>query len=242
MLQLGLHLRAYPHQLIAVNQKLPQILLLARRYPDSRKPPFQQQFQHQHRVAPVVFLCAHVACTNLRCVSDPQVVPRGRSHLYKPLAVPSRLHSNQSRCRQSTVILLRFARRMLQLPFSRLSSDRVYPTNLLPTGVIITSYNHHRRLLPTECFGPPNRSILGYDRSLRSYPINPSVLRLRVYNALTSSRSSPDVHRVGDVFLASKRVPPRSEHETRAPQEPVLSALPPPAGQPQQAVLGRPQC
>jgi len=38
--------------------------------------------------------------------------------------------------------------------------------------VIITSNNHHRRLLPTECFGPPNRSILGYDRSLRSYPIN----------------------------------------------------------------------
>src|SRR2546426_11480539 len=50
---------------------------------------------------------------------------------------------------------------MLQLLFPGLPSDRVQPTNLLPTGVIITSNNHHRRLLPTECFGPPTKSILG---------------------------------------------------------------------------------
>src|SRR6266436_7082419 len=48
---------------------------------------------------------------------------------------------------------------MLQLLFSGLSSGCVYPTNLLPTGVVITSNNHHRRLLPTDSFGPPNRSI-----------------------------------------------------------------------------------
>src|SRR5260370_14947649 len=48
---------------------------------------------------------------------------------------------------------------MLQLLFSGLSSGCVYPTNLLPTGVVITSNNHHRRLLPTNSFGPPNRSI-----------------------------------------------------------------------------------
>src|SRR6266404_4207206 len=48
---------------------------------------------------------------------------------------------------------------MLQLPLARLSRRRVQPTNLLPTGVIITSNNHHRRLLPTDSFGPPNRSI-----------------------------------------------------------------------------------
>src|SRR5258708_30571486 len=48
---------------------------------------------------------------------------------------------------------------MLQLLFSGLSSGCVYPTNLLPTGVVITSNNHHRRLLPTDSFGPPNRRI-----------------------------------------------------------------------------------
>jgi hypothetical protein len=44
--------------------------------------------------------------------------------------------------------------------------------------VIVTSYNHHRRLLPTDSFGPPNRSLLGYERSLRSYPINPRFVRV----------------------------------------------------------------
>jgi hypothetical protein len=60
-------------------------------------------------------------------------------------------------------------------PTSSLPSPQrcVQPTNLLPTRVVITSNNHHRRLLPTERFGPPTRSILGYERSLRSYPINP---------------------------------------------------------------------
>src|SRR5208283_552130 len=51
---------------------------------------------------------------------------------------------------------------MLQLPFSRLSCCCVQPTNLLPTGVKITSNEDHRRLLPTDSFGSPNRSILGY--------------------------------------------------------------------------------
>src|SRR2546428_12028475 len=51
---------------------------------------------------------------------------------------------------------------MLQLFFSRLARGRVQPTNLLPTGVVITSNKHHRRLLPTESFGPPTRSLLGY--------------------------------------------------------------------------------
>src|SRR5258708_11061488 len=60
---------------------------------------------------------------------------------------------------------------MLQLFFSRLARGRVQPTNLLPTGVVITSNKHHRRLLPTESFGPPTRSLLRYERSLRSYPI-----------------------------------------------------------------------
>jgi hypothetical protein len=46
----------------------------------------------------------------------------------------------------------------------------------LPTGVKITSNKDHRRLLPTDSFGSPNRSILGSERSLRSYAINPSRL------------------------------------------------------------------
>src|SRR6266581_3582121 len=63
---------------------------------------------------------------------------------------------------------------MLQLFLLGLPGNRVQPTNLLPTGVVITSNNHHRRLLPTE-----SASVLqpeaysATERSLRSYPINP---------------------------------------------------------------------
>src|SRR5580704_9031542 len=125
-----------------------------------------------------MLLLPRVTRANPRRVAYPNIVSCRRGHLHKPLAVPSRLHPHQSRRRQSTVKLLRFAHRVLQLLFSRLSRDRVHPTNLLPTGMVITSNNHHRRLLPTVCFGPPNRSIPGYERSLRSYPIKHSFLSL----------------------------------------------------------------
>src|ERR1700731_5029231 len=51
-----------------------------------------------------------------------------------------------------------------------------------PTRVKITSNKHHRRLLPTDSFGSPNRSILGHERSLRSYAINPWFVRVGSYD------------------------------------------------------------
>jgi hypothetical protein len=122
VLQLVFHLCADAHQLVAMNQKLPQIFLFPRWRPDPRKPSFQQQFQNQRRISPVVFLSAHVAGTNLPRISDPHVVPRSRGHLHKPLAVPGRLHPNHRRPGQPTVKFLRFSRHMLQLPLSRFAS------------------------------------------------------------------------------------------------------------------------
>src|SRR6266850_8377726 len=157
VLQFGLHLRAYSHQLVAMDQQLPQILLFPGRSPDPRKPSFQQQFQNKRGIPAIVLLLAHVRNANLRRVSDPHVVPQCRGHLHKPLTVPGRLHPDQSRPRQSTVKLLRFSRRMLQFLFSGLSRHRIQPTNLLPTGVVITSNNHHRRLLSTELLRSSNQ-------------------------------------------------------------------------------------
>src|SRR6266436_5735506 len=63
---------------------------------------------------------------------------------------------------------------MFQFLFSGLSSRRVQPTNLLPTGVVITSNKHHRRLLPTEFTSVLQpEAYSATERSLRSYPINP---------------------------------------------------------------------
>jgi hypothetical protein len=54
---------------------------------------------------------------------------------------------------------LGFSRSMSKLQFPSLARGDLHPTNLLPTGVVIASYNPHRRLLPTDSFGPPNRRI-----------------------------------------------------------------------------------
>src|SRR4029077_17219351 len=43
-------------------------------------------------------------------------------------------------------------------------------------------------------------------------------LRRTTYPELTASQSFSDVHRVGDACLASRRGPPRSERQTRAPR------------------------
>src|SRR5207248_8904062 len=69
------------------------------------------------------------------------------------------LHPHQRRPGQLPIKPLGFSRGMLKFLFSRLPRRRLQPTNLLPTRVIIASYNQHRRLLPTDSFGPPNRSI-----------------------------------------------------------------------------------
>jgi hypothetical protein len=56
VLQLVLHLRPNSHQLVTVNQPLPQILSFTRTSPYARKLFFQQQLQNQRRVPPIVFL------------------------------------------------------------------------------------------------------------------------------------------------------------------------------------------
>src|ERR1700687_6174908 len=158
-----------------MDQQLPQILLLSGRSPDPRKPPFHQQFQNQRRVAPVVFLGAHLTGANLRCISDPHVVPLCRGHFHKPLTVPGGLHPDKSRGAHLPIKPLGFSRPMLQLLFSRLSSDRVQPTNLLPTGVVITSNKDHRRLLSTELLRSSNqkhtRPPIGAFALIQSIPV-----------------------------------------------------------------------
>src|SRR5260370_34828261 len=142
-----------------------------------RNPCLNQPLQKPRGLAAVVFLLPRIRRAHLRRIADPNSVPCRRAHFHKPLAVPGRLHSNQSWPRQSTVKLLRFSRRMFQFLFSGLSSRRVQPTNLLPTGVVITSNKHHRRLLPTEFASVLQpEAYSATERSLRSYPINSSAL------------------------------------------------------------------
>src|SRR3989442_1155621 len=170
-----------------MNQELPQILLLARRRPDPREASFPKEFQNQLGIPAIVFLSAHVPGANFCSVPDPQVVPQRCGHFHNPLTISGRLHPDQSRRGQLPIKPLRFSRGMLQLFFSRLARGRVQPTNLLPTGVVITSNKHHRRLLPTESFGPPTRSLLGYRTEPSFLSNQPFGLRVRVLSLPRSS-------------------------------------------------------
>src|SRR5258708_7288279 len=113
----------------------------------------------------------------------PHFVSQLAEQFQEPLAGASRLDAHPHRDRKTPVKLLGISRGVHQLLVVRLSTGHVQPTNLLPTGAKITSNKNHRRLLPTDSFGSPNRSILGSEWSLRSYAINPWFLRVGSYDA-----------------------------------------------------------
>jgi hypothetical protein len=71
-----------------------------------------------------------------------------------------------------------FSRPMLQLPFFGLPTQLVHAANHIQQ---LSS-----KVLPRESFGSPNRS-LPCKRSLRYYPIKPSVLRVRASPILRES-------------------------------------------------------
>src|SRR5258708_6629855 len=59
------------------------------------------------------------------------------------MAVPGRLQPHTHRPGQTVIELLGFSRCVHQLSFPRFPSFRIHPTNLLPTGMEITTYNNH---------------------------------------------------------------------------------------------------
>jgi hypothetical protein len=147
VLQAVLHPRPYLHQLVPVNQQLPQIALLPARYPQPGKPALDQQLQHVGRVPPVRLLLPHIAGPDLRRIPDPHLMPQFAQQIDQPVAVARGLQPDQRRRRQPPVILLRLPGGMHQLPFSRFAGLQVEPAHLFPARMKITAYNHHRRLL-----------------------------------------------------------------------------------------------
>src|SRR5947207_9664650 len=100
------------------------------------------------RIALVRLLLPYVAGTNLRRIAHPQLVTQLAQQIHQPVTVAGGFHADQRRRRYSPVEPFRVARGLYQLLLPGLSRLRIQPTHLLPTGMKITSYNHHvRRLL-----------------------------------------------------------------------------------------------
>jgi len=143
MLQLVLHPRPNHHQLVTMQQQLPQIAHLRRRHPDPRKPPLLQQNANMLRVPSICLLPPHATGPDLRRIPHPQLVAQLGQQIHQPVTVARRFHPDQRRRRQLPIKPLGIPRGLHQLPFPRLSRLRVQPRNLLPAGMKITSYNHH---------------------------------------------------------------------------------------------------
>jgi hypothetical protein len=99
------------------------------------------------RIASVGLLPAHVAGPNLSRISHPNQVAQPLQQLDKPLAVAARFNPNKRWRLQSTIEPFRLSIPVHQLQLDNLPGLRVENRNLLPTGMEITSYNPHRRLL-----------------------------------------------------------------------------------------------
>src|SRR5271156_45749 len=128
------------------------------------------------RVALVRLLLAHVAGSDLGCISDPDLMPQILDQFDEPLAVARGLHADQHRRRQLLIEHPGVAASMHQLPFPAIPSLHVHPTHLLPAGMEITSYNHHRRLLSSQRLRPQTKTTwVRIEPSLLS---NQSKLRL----------------------------------------------------------------
>src|SRR5713101_69476 len=162
VLQLVLHPRPHPHQLLPMHQQLSQVSLLHRRYPDPGEAILQHQFQNQRRGSPVMLLLPPLLPRDRSCIPDPQPVPATCQQTLKPMHVPAGFNPYQHRPLQSLVESSRLLG-MQQPPFHHFARFLVQHCDLLEARMKVTTYILHIR--------PPS------SRALRS-------LTNRVYSTL----------------------------------------------------------
>jgi hypothetical protein len=169
VLQFVFHPAAYLHQLVPMQNQLPQVALLPIRRPQTRKPVFQHQLQDVRRIALVRLLLAHVTGPDLRRIPDQNRVPQILHQLDEPLTVTGRFHADQHRRRHLLVEKFGVSAGMHQPALAALPRLRLQPTHLLPAGMEITPYNHH-------CEGSFLPSVFGPQIKTTGFRIEPSFL------------------------------------------------------------------
>src|ERR1039458_5939473 len=133
-----------------MQQQLSQLHVLHRRLPDGWKPILHQQFQNVPDVPLVGPLLARSRSMNRAGVPQQKLMTQLIHQPLKPAKVPRCLHADTHiPSRQRTVKLLRLPG-VAQTALTILPRFLHYVRNLLKTGMKITSYNHHARLLSSR--------------------------------------------------------------------------------------------
>jgi hypothetical protein len=86
----------------------------------------------------------------LRTIADPKLVPQLGQHPLEPLRVPCRLHTNSYWLLQTGVKLLGLSVPVFEAALDEFAGLGIHHRDLLKTGMKVTAYNQHVRLLPSE--------------------------------------------------------------------------------------------
>src|ERR1017187_2497786 len=136
-----------------MQQQLSHLHVLHPRLPDGWKPILHQQFQNVPGVPLVGPLLARSRSMNRAGVPQQKLMTQLIHQPLKPAKVPRCLHADTHiPSRQRTVKLLRLPG-VAQTALAILPRFLHYVRNLLKTGMKITSYNHHARLLSSRASG-----------------------------------------------------------------------------------------
>jgi len=171
VLQLVLHRGAHLHQLVPVQQQLPQIALRGRGYPNPRKTVLQHQLQQVGGVPGIGLLRAYRRGSNTGGIAHPQFVSPLRQQPFEPQRIADRFHAHPHRTLQASIKGLGFAR-MGPPTTAQLAGVLVQHGDLLKTRVIIACDNLHRWLLSPESWFRTTQAYSGSEGGQRRHPIN----------------------------------------------------------------------
>src|SRR6266478_3195686 len=188
MLQLILDAGSHLHQLVAMQQQLPQVALLRTRHPDGREPARRQQLQQMIGVALVVLLFADRGRANAGRVADDQLMSPALQQALEPAGIAAGLDAHAHPLPlQAAVELLRCARGMMEFLLHSLFRLHIQHGNLLEARMKITAYNLHCGSFRPSPWSFANSRLLGAAWSRRCYQIKRSegsaVCQLRARSA-----------------------------------------------------------
>src|SRR5256885_3058465 len=92
---------------------------------------------------PIRSLLPHLLGADPGCISNPHFMAHLRQQVHKPMAVARRLQPHTYWPAELTVKPFRLSVTVRQLAFLHFSCFRIDPSDLLKTGMIITTYNVH---------------------------------------------------------------------------------------------------
>src|SRR6266478_4023901 len=175
MLQLILDAGSHLHQLVAMQQQLPQVALLRTRHPDGREPARRQQLQQMIGVALVVLLFADRGRANAGRVADDQLMSPALQQALEPAGIAAGLDAHAHPLPlQAAVELLRCARGMMEFLLHSLFRLHIQHGNLLEARMKITAYNLHCGSFRPSPWSFANSRLLGAAWSRRCYQIKRS--------------------------------------------------------------------